>query len=559
MSGTYTSNTSLLTDLFWVNLLSQRDVSFQVPINYVTQPAIALTAACFGDKSYDGAAGSSCLSDLLTVGYRRFIVDIYWSHENQKWLLCPVSIPSSSASNASGASQYILGDYTCSSSFDVTTLTGVFDSYIQNTGQAVGATFLYIIFNLHAAADSDAPDQPPPTLPASSLPSGPTMLGSIIDKQLGLNIYTPTILTQERGNLNASWYADTSGNTNLLASYFITDSDASNIQSTPDGWPCEAYLSQKSNKRLLFGLGSVDSQMENYNFNNDSSYIFPADEVTSSTTISITSDERGLRSGCFFNPQTTDVSKVNSSWAEGVPTNIDLNTTPEISALLLNFTNCGISPILNQTLGGETVDFDIDRYRIASMSTMWSWAIGEPRNASGDPQFESGGTFRCAFMDTNSAGHWKAGNCSDEYRAACRVDNQPYSWILSENSQSFSDSAYGCPENSSFDVPRTGLENTYLYDSVVSSVGDSSEQTIWINMNSMQVQYCWVLGGTNSSCPYSADPDDVQRRTILIPTIAAIVVLIITVLIIFVKCNSNRISRRRKRVIEGWEYEGVPS
>jgi len=56
------------------------------------------------------------------------------------------------------------------------------------------------------------------------------------------------------------------------------------------------------------------------------------------------------------------------------------------------------------------------------------------------------------------------------------------------------------------------------------------------------------------------DPKNQQRREVLIPTIAAIIVLLLTALTLFVKCNVNRrMSRRRKRGEGGWDYEGVPS
>jgi hypothetical protein len=92
------------------------------------------------------------------------------------------------------------------------------------------------------------------------------------------------------------------------------------------------------------------------------------------------------------------------------------------------------------------------------------------------------------------------------------------------------------------------------------SSSDGESSGIWANFNSLDVQACWVTGGPNATCPYYEDEDADERRQIVIPTVAAIIVLIITALTLFVKCNANRRnSRRKKRVIEGWEYEGVPS
>lgn len=526
----------------------------------MTQPSIALTAACFGDNQYIGDSGSLCLSDLLTIGFRRFIIDIYWSHSNQKWLLCPVSIPSGSTTDESS---YKLGSYTCSSSFDLATITDVLRSYIQSSSADIDSTLLYVVLNVHAAADSNNPDQPAPTLSSAELPSGSFLLGEITNNALDVFIYTPPELAEDRNNLNESWYHGTSSRTTVLQGYFTTNMNAENILSTQDGWPCQAYLINKLAKRLILGRGSIDPQLQGYNVSGDDAYIFPADYIEDVIDVSTTSDENGLQSGCFYNPQITTLKNMNSSWAVSTLGGISSNTSSSTALLLRNYTACGISPVINQTLGGQTANIEVDPYRNMSLSSMWSWAVGEPRNASSLPGYEeiaaNNDILRCAMLDPTPNGHWRAGNCSDTYRAACRVDSNPYSWVLSNNKQSFSDSSNACSSNSSFDVPRTGLENTYLYHTLLSTTDTTPNEPIWINLNSIDVQYCWVMGGANATCIYIADSDNVGRRTILVPTIAAIIILVITASTIFVKCNSNRRISRRKRVSQGWEYEGVPS
>ncbi|GAM37618.1 hypothetical protein TCE0_024r07685 [Talaromyces pinophilus] len=565
MSGSYTSDFSLLNSTFWVDLLSQRDVSSQVPINYVTQPSIALTAACFGNNQYLRDAGSLCLSDLLTIGYRRFIIDVYWSHSNQQWLLCPVSIPSTPTTDESDESPYTLGNYTCSGLFDLTTITDVLHSYIRFSSADIDSTLLFVVFNVHAAADSNNPDQPAPTLSSTELPPQSHLLGEIANKDLDAFIYTPPELAKERSNLNESWYHGTSSRTSVLREYFTTITDADNILSTPDGWPCQAYLINKLAKRLILGRGSIDPQLQGYNVSGDEPYIFSANYIENVVDVSTTSDRNGLQSGCFYNPQTTSLKNINSSWSLSTLDGIGPNTSSSAALLLQNYTGCGISPVINQTLGGQTANIEVDPYRNISISSMWSWAVGEPRNASSLPGYEqisaNNDVLRCAMLDPTSNGHWRAGNCSNAYRAACRVDSNPYSWILSDSKQSFSDSCNICSSGSKFDVPRTGLENTYLYHTVLSTSNDSTtvNEPVWINLNSINVQYCWVMGGANATCIYIGDADNVGRRTILVPTIAAIIILVITASTIFVKCNSNRRISRRKRVSQGWDYEGVPS
>ena len=57
-------------------ILAQRDVSLPLPINYVTDPGVSVTAACFGDGVYDEVRLGKCLSNLLSVGFRRYALDL---------------------------------------------------------------------------------------------------------------------------------------------------------------------------------------------------------------------------------------------------------------------------------------------------------------------------------------------------------------------------------------------------------------------------------------------------------------------------------------------------
>ena len=83
---------------------------------------------------------------------------------------------------------------------------------------------------------------------------------------------------------------------------------------------------------------------------------------------------------------------------------------------------------------------------------------------------------------------------------------------------------------------------------------------VWVDFNSLDIASCWVKGGPEARCPYASDPQQLQKKTVLVATIWGIVICVVAALTLFVKCNANqRNSRRRKRVIEGWEYEGVPS
>lgn len=497
----------------------------------------------------------------MTIGYRRIIIDVYWSHQTRRWQLCPVTLPSRDSSESENT-QHNLGPYSCDDRFHLGTIINLLREYFHETEEAMERQMQYIILNIHAARDPYAPNQPPEPLSSQELPSGGSLLGTLFRQRLSPFIYTPADLRRDRSNLNESWFEDTTSLTHPMNGFFTVEKNDQGFHTTPDGWPCEAYFVNRGNWRLLLGWGTVDSQMQGYDFAADRDVIFSRKDITNHISTTVTSNGSGLEPACFFDPDKTDIGPVNASWAEtDLVTNLTLSY--ETSLLLRNASACGISPVINVTLNGKSADVDVDPYRNLSMSSAWSWALGEPQNLSVLPDagsiLDPNRLFRCAVMDINSTGHWRAGNCSDEYRAACRVDGSPYSWLISGDRSAFPDAVDLCSSGTFFDVPRTGLDNSYLYQAAQTALGEE-ERFLWLNLNSLDVQYCWVLGGVNGTCVYTADAADVRRKTILVPTIAAIVILLITALTLFVKCNANRrTSRRRKRVIEGWEYEGVPS
>ncbi|EAW14115.1 Lectin C-type domain protein [Aspergillus clavatus NRRL 1] len=593
----YVPDASLVNPTWVAVPLSERDVSGQIPINFVTVPTVSLTAACFGNNVYDASSAEKCVSNLLVLGYRRFLVDVYWSTELRKWTFCPVTIPqnvhvvtltttpsptatASAASGTltvvagpSGSPLYQLGPYLCSSNFDLSGLVDIFVDYFRITTSQLNVYTRYLSFNLHVASDAASPNGPAASVPDGQLPSISEHVSSLFEERLSAYIYKPFQLYKDRSNLNDSWYEVDDGY-KPITEYFTIHTDSSGTQSTPDGWPCSKYVQLAQERRLFLEYGSVDPQLGTYDLVNDNNVIFPPNYLTSMVPVS-SSDNSSSAYGCLYDPGATSVSQVNSSWATSgsmavsEPLN-DPHGLRQMSDLSLNLTACGLSPTLNSTLFNKTADADTEPYQNISLSASWAWALGEPRDAlpSGTdddpPRID-----RCAIMDLSLGGRWRATNCSKVRHAACRVGNHPFTWSLSSTPYDYWDAHQNaCPKNTSFAIPRTGLENTYLYHYLLDHQGeimdptssDPAKREIWLDFNSLDVASCWVTGGPESSCPYVADPHQLERRAVLVAAIAGIVICIITALTLFVKCNTNRRnSRRGKRVIQGWEYEGVPS
>ncbi|KAL2833051.1 hypothetical protein BDW59DRAFT_95258 [Aspergillus cavernicola] len=597
MSLKFDPDDFLLNSSWATVLLSERDVAGQIPINFVTISAISLQAACFGDNKYERTAAGKCLSNLLAVGYRRFNIDVYWSPELWRWILCPVSIPqdlpvvttspdptpATTAGVAEGTVTaepdessdellYDLGPYKCSGGLDLSDLLDVFKDYFQDTNSGLVIYLRYLSLRLHAAADPTSADEPASTVASGQLPTGSDRVSSIVKDKLGSYIYDPSTLHEDRRNLNDSWYKVEDAYKPIVQ-YFTIDEDSQGKQSTPDGWPSAKYVQSAAERRLLVEYGSVDPQLGSYDLSEGNEDIFPLGYLTSPVPVSA-ANNGSLDFGCLYDSDQTDISKVNASWAisNHIPLPNNLSTDQSlsyISNLVVNLTTCGITSTLNNTLFSDTADNDPDPYRNLTLSFSWAWALGQPAVIPDDPNPSEAEDHRCAVMDLSYDGHWRTANCSQSRRAACRINNHPFLWSLSPNPASYSD-AYtnACPEQSTFSVPRTGLENTYLYRHLLSQSSslidptseDQLKHEIWIDFNSIDVETCWVTGGPDETCPYTSDPDQLERRTVLVAAIAGIVICIIAALTLFVKCNANRRnSRRNKRVIQGWEYEGVPS
>ncbi|OQD75290.1 hypothetical protein PENDEC_c007G00546 [Penicillium decumbens] len=608
MSNSYYSKNTL-DDATWVAvLLSERDVAGQIPINFVTNPAVSLSSACFGAGLYNRKDATKCISNLLAVGYRRLVLDLYWSVERRRWTFCPVTIPakadvmvsaseasetatmtastnsSSTTSDAAAASitaysdshgdtVYELGPYRCTNDIDLSTLTDVLVGYFQDTTSQLITYTTYLVLNLHVAGSDSAPTKPAFAVTGDDLPSAQIeRVGSFLDVKLRGYLYSPSQLAKDRSNLNESWY-EVEEDYMPIVQYYTIHEDKDGIQSTPDGWPSSKYIQLAKSDRVMMEYGSVDPQLATYDLSQDQDAVFPPGYLTSAIQVSGATNG-SMTSGCLYKAGATEVSRANSSWAmsNDIPVAYgasDDSTMQSLDDTIAGITGCGISPMLNSTLFGQTADVNVDHYRNVSLAAGWAWAIGEPQGAEsgggtqGVPEFG-----RCAIMDLSLGGRWRATNCTEQRRGACRVGNSPFSWALSNSTVDFYHVSDMCPPGSSFAVPRTGLENTYLYKYLLTQPRsiidpeslDLSQREIYLDFNSLDVTSCWVAGGPGASCPYTSNPQQLERKTVLVAAIAGIVICIITALTLFVKCNANRRnSRRRKRVIEGWEYEGVPS
>ncbi|KFX92211.1 hypothetical protein O988_07367, partial [Pseudogymnoascus sp. VKM F-3808] len=348
-------------------ILSQRDLSLSIPINFMTIPGVSITAACFGNRVIGEGELALCYSNLLAVGFRRFELDLYWDAGRSLWSFCPVemqdedddestsqsqsrtasptstnpgglsfpagSVTSIPGQNPTGAlpisgttegasappgptpqSEPMLaqGNYTCSPGATLETFGHQLHSYVVATQNTLAAQLSYYVFNIHAAASSASPGSPAQA--PSNLPVDGELIGGMLSSNLSAYIYTPINLANNRANLNVSWYT-VPERYRPVTDYYSIQIDDNAVWSTKDGWPSESFIEFSSLKRVLFQFGTIDPQMQAADFSPDSEIIFPPGYITQSQAKVSLNDTGGVTDGCYLHSPPANPTNTNSSWA----------------------------------------------------------------------------------------------------------------------------------------------------------------------------------------------------------------------------------------------------
>ncbi|KAI5785077.1 hypothetical protein DFH27DRAFT_576787 [Peziza echinospora] len=547
-------------------LLSTRDLSQDIPINFEETTGVVVSTACFSDGVYT-LNKFTCLANLLAFGYRRLVVDLFWLTADDAgdgmWHFCPSSdplesggvvttttttttnqntSPTAAAAAAFLKSRATSGKYKCDKHLDATALFAFLSDWVSRTEYNLLASVATVVFNLHN-------DQSRPVTQGPQSVNAPAKLSSISGFPNSL-IYTPHQLHQDRVNLNSSWL--NGGNAgDDEARYFNVVRRSDGGLSSVDAWPSGSFLAFDVHHRLLLAFGDV--RVAGFDPAADSRLIFQPEEIGWPPETHDDGKER-----CYFDANITDLKNANTSWAELIDSDFKSFSKEKV----LEATDCGYSILVNTTL-----DKDEDYFSLME-ATVWSWAKGEP--ASSPPTGGGGGSggpfeddmFRCAAMATNDAARWSVVDCNQRLYPACRVNDLPYKWTLGTRITRYFEAPYLCPPHSAFDVPRTALENRHLR-AAAKSAGLGDGDKVWLDYQSLAVPECWVTGGENAQCPYKAS--DIGNKTIIVPTVAAIILLIVAGLMAFAKLGNRRIEKARKkrrkmvRRAGEYEYEGVPT
>ena len=405
------------------------------------------------------------------MGYRRFDLDLWWNKATTSFQLCPEQIVSNSTANdthvvtttitqvtttviSSATTSFnttltstytaapsstsapsdpsipisLANGYFCAPGADLQTALNTIKSILLRTdNQLQQAGLILLILHLRTL-----PSLASNTTIDLSLPAGQS-LSQQINATLEDWIYTSTILSTERQNINKSFLADTPNPIIDIPSYYeVIISDSSKIASTPNGWPSTRHLFEIQGRRLLVGFGSIDVSTEEYDINQDTSIIFPPatfggqDQLISSTAIINRPDFCLGPQGTIFGHK----GEENFNSTIGIQGNMTFALSKDPNPLaplpydsLQGIVTCGLSPIIDSPLQNTNSGSLSPILPIAA--TVWSWLPpNEPKNTS----LLSNGTqelVACAALDAES-GHWTVLECSTQLNIACRVNSSLY-------------------------------------------------------------------------------------------------------------------------------------
>ncbi|CAI1732807.1 hypothetical protein SEUBUCD646_0O03170 [Saccharomyces eubayanus] len=348
----------------------------------------------------------------------------------------------------------------------------------------------------------------------------------LLDKNLGsMYIYRPTDLQNDRAKNNA-W--------NVYG------------KSSTDGWPTLGSVLFEQKKRLIIGeLTHVFNETTApYIFSHD---VFHYEQGNS--TLGCPSTVDGL----------TNLSSVQWRFLDSQFTAGDIK----------EYISCGLSPIISNPSNINNVT---QLSGIIHEGSIWSWDNNQPSiTQSTSKSMNSAGTleaYNCVLLHyfaNNGTATWRVDNCYNSDVGLCRYENSAFKWLVRTNKASYFDfdsyKGSKCPDQYSFNIPRTPLEQRSLISYLQNESFPDTE--MWIDLNSISVSNCWVSGGPYASCPYQKVISTRNFVTMMVPASVcsfALLFIVVYLSVLRVPIYDNRKNWRRViNKISKSELEGVPS
>lgn len=570
------TNWPLLDFITEVAIRTQRDISYQIPIDQDTHYGVSLSRLLF---DVDGYVESSLVTarSMLDVGVKILTIDLYWNQFTSKWQLCPAPYPINGTSDVDDIQtvHWQGKKYTCQASLTIDKLMQTVYDFFQSTNTNMNVNYLQILYHLHSFHFEEQSSNSTSTSLDKMYYSAKSGYGSVGNsslsdtvQSLGTHLFTPTDLQSYKNNKNdisgANFYNQSDESFPTLFNFIYTQIKRATVTIIDDGGP---------------GLQDF------YNISSgDLDYVFMDKENINVTAVSLSDDktvgdclEQVLNQSAITNYEMFNNISLMSHFryifdGDG---NLTFNNVT-FPAMI----QCGYSPILNNLeyhfTDEPTDDVGTIINAVIPMS-FWSWSqngdtgldnstadegpqgSGEPLSHEDDRTQEA---YKCVALTSDG---WSVANCYQPYPYACQNISSPNDWIVQREEKQYFDAHKmgNCPEGYTFGTPSLSIELLAL---TYAAVKDGVEFPIWIDINDITVTNCFVTNGPYAECPYQRTVSTRALAGLLAPSaVVAVFVLSLVFLENIIRNNPIQSNRKRfwkKRLNEYYEkndYEGVPS
>lgn len=516
---------------------SERDIQNTITIDQLPYVGVNLRAILFNEQSnqentdtntatsLNGTDYLDNFSSLLNQGIGSFILDI--ENKFNTWYILDTSV--------------LLSDF-------LTTL----NVFLDESNSSLSANIVLFLLRVHV------------NIPEDSNESVNVSFGDVFNTTtLNITKRQPLIFDRKKKSdqevvadptLNITALIDQYLNTayiygpmDLITDNNLTVSTNLSVPAIDDNatWPTlESFIYGKRKRILISELSTVFNQ-------STSPYFFPNSILhfdQQNTTLECPSTENQFR----------NVSSIKWRILES-----QFDTTN-----IKQYMKCGLSPIVTNPYSISNVT---QITPLLKSGMIWSWGTNEPRLSNSRLLMgkDSMQAYNCAmlkYVATDGSTYWSVDNCYSTRPMLCKNKSDPYDWMLSKERHKYFTYYNGkdediCPENYTFSLPITQLEQRslrlYLEESEISS------SNIWINLNSIAVSNCWLIGNRGVVCPYQRSVSKRNFVSMLVPVVVICAFLLVCVLylsLLSVPIHDNRKNWRRVvNKISKSEMEGVPS
>lgn len=505
-------------------LLSQRDVAYNISVDQLTTLGINMSSAVFNEYGYTTEA-LDVFKRVLGSGYRSIYLNLYWNEDLNEFQLCPGKVPDTGSSDSIKKVDGLYGNHYCQRNFTLDDILLQMSEYIKATDTDISVNVMLMRLYLYPL-DHSKPDHQV----AQNISS---KLISYLDNR----IYTPIDLRSDRDG----------GHTFGVSG------------KSEKGYPTAHRFLLEMKKRIMVSATYMNLDRDAYDLRQDEATIFEIDKNSSGPDYmnSDESNDAGMSYVTDDTPKmchsnsTEYLSTINSTTIKTWRTLLDTKDNPFTTAEIRDYVQCGFSPVINTglTTMKELVE-PVD-------ASIWTWSLEQPtwKHSHNKTNKEDGPVaWKCAVLDTDG---WKVANCYEKYKPLCRVSNMAYNWHIGHNEENYFEAIESCMGQDYFSIPRTALQNK----AAMVELNDSLP--VWIDLNSISVDNCWVTGGPYASCPYH--PVSNNRNEVVKLSMAAMVAFLLVVLILLLKLDKVPFKKhqyRWRRLVNKAaeeEYEGVPA